>query len=251
MATTMLGPGRHSGKAVANRWRATGGAGHKCYDERADWPLGRSRGRAARALPQSPFSVAGCGGGRKRRLGRGVACGGGRRCEWCVPAARAGFSGGSWSGTTMNWRGRTVEYSRDVRQPSRLARLPAWAPTVRLTNADWWWRSLRTDSPRKVLAHSTAWGWPKTTPSFDSAFGMSGPRGQPAESLACGGHKKPPANDRPGLGAGGIGNVRILGLPSGARSPGGRLPPGCGDFGSTLRATGDQVAWSTVVWQAR
>jgi len=50
----MLRPGRHCGKAVAIRWRATGGAGHKCHNERADWPfvadrevgrLGRCSGR--------------------------------------------------------------------------------------------------------------------------------------------------------------------------------------------------------------
>jgi len=55
MVVTMLGSGRCCGKAVAIRWRATGGAGHIRHDERADWPFGRSRGRAAGALPRSPI----------------------------------------------------------------------------------------------------------------------------------------------------------------------------------------------------
>ena len=80
------------GKAVAARWRATGGAGHKCHNERADWRkkisdadanwqtttfepwnvdlvgsgmIGRLEGQAAGELPQSPKSVVGCGSGRQ------------------------------------------------------------------------------------------------------------------------------------------------------------------------------------------
>jgi len=133
------GPGGVRGKAVAARWRVTGGAGHflefgqrdlvvragngcmrvcvasaqESRNERADWPLSQSRGRVAGALLQLPFSVVGCGCGCTWHLGRGVACSGGRRFEWCVHPAHTGFSGGSLSGTTMNWRGRTVEYSSD------------------------------------------------------------------------------------------------------------------------------------------
>ena len=44
------------------------------HNERADWPLCQSRGPAAAALPQSPFSVVGCGCGCNRHLGRGVVC---------------------------------------------------------------------------------------------------------------------------------------------------------------------------------
>jgi len=80
------------GKAVAARWRTTGGAGYKCQYERADWPkeisaadanwqtttfepwhvelvgsgmIGRLEGQAAGELPQSPKSVVGCGSGRQ------------------------------------------------------------------------------------------------------------------------------------------------------------------------------------------
>jgi hypothetical protein len=38
MVKTCVSLGGVRGKAVAARWRATGGAGHKCHNERADWP---------------------------------------------------------------------------------------------------------------------------------------------------------------------------------------------------------------------
>jgi hypothetical protein len=111
MVSTMHGPGRSCGKAVATRWRATGGAGHKCHNERADWPIGQSRGRAVGVLPQSPFSVVGCGCGCNRHLGRGVVCSGGRRFEWCVHSAHAGFSGGRFERNDYELAGSHLEYS--------------------------------------------------------------------------------------------------------------------------------------------
>ena len=125
----------------------------------------REVGRLGRCFSRH-VSVVGCGCGRKRHLGRGVACGSGRRFKWCVHRARAGFSGGCLSGTTMNWRGRTVEYSGD----------PAKRPLVEVSCADFG-RSPETAArfvagcglgAGKVLFRSTAWGWPQTTPTSES-----------------------------------------------------------------------------------
>ena len=55
------GPGRCRGKAVAARWRATGGAGHIRHNERADWrfsPIERSGGWSDALVAVHPWQDA-------------------------------------------------------------------------------------------------------------------------------------------------------------------------------------------------
>ena len=67
--------GGERGKAVATRWRATGGAGHSNHDERADWhlPDGRSGGRRprpARTGRRLQFSLVGFDAASRSCFGR-------------------------------------------------------------------------------------------------------------------------------------------------------------------------------------
>ena len=138
MVSTMCWPGRCRGKAVATRWRATGGAGHIRHDERADWlTVILSAGAMLLRALSVEHSLRLRSIRANREVGRlglvsvahspwldAVAAGSGILGEVSLAAAADDssgacivhapvFAGGSLSGTTMNWRGRTVEYSGD------------------------------------------------------------------------------------------------------------------------------------------
>ena len=124
---------------------------------------GRSRIVVLCACPKK--SLVGYGCGRRRHLGRGVACGGDWRKEWCVQNCTLRFSERFYERNNYELGGANWEYSC---APPNIAALRGLLHRLRsfLAAEARVVFGLELDSAFKVLCPQSARGWPRTTPSF-------------------------------------------------------------------------------------